>query len=333
MAARLPYAGSGNIKVCKTKRGELNFCVEGRDFHSQEGAFKEAQQQILALDLSDTYILCVYGIGAGHYYYAVKKWLREDPTRVLVFIEDDISVVRCFAETKQGYEILHDKQVQLRFWQENLKEKSMDLAWDFLLLKVKITALKYYAKEKKEKFELIKKNINCSINNVNSNVLDLLKFDLYHYENILKNFFVLDGARNGAFLTDRFKNMPMILCGSGPSLRKNISSLRRLQDKALIVAGGSAINVCGKYSIKPHMTVGIDPDDKEYRFFLFNDVFETPLLYRNRLNKMALKINSGERVFFNGVSGHLLASWFENFLGIGGKEIPGDAQHRPGAHR
>mgnify|MGYP001439690983 CR=1 FL=1 len=53
-------------------------------------------------------------------------------------------------------------------------------------------------------------------------------------------------------------NIPAIIVGAGPSLNKNIKTLKTLQDKALIISAGSAAGALKKYKITPDITCASD---------------------------------------------------------------------------
>jgi hypothetical protein len=241
-------------------------------------------------DIGGYSVLCIYGVDAAPVYYSFKEWLREDPLRRIIFVEDDISKVRFFAETEQSAEILGDDQVYIY---DNFKSR---IAWDCLMLRIKIMPSRCY--ERDERYVQFKRDLEENSNRLNTSVVDSLKFDGTHYSNVLGNLSILKSAKDGLSLDRNFKNIPAIICGGGPSLQENVEVLKTLQDKALIIAGGAAINACYQYGVKPHVIAAEDPTEKEYRFFRCYDLFETALFYRSRLNTKALRLVHGDRVFF-----------------------------------
>lgn len=87
--------------------------------------------------------------------------------------------------------------------------------------------------------------------------------------------------------------------------------LRNIQDKALIFAGGSAINALNSADIQPHFGAGIDPNAEQSERYKKNTAFEVPFLYRNRLFHDAFKIVHGPRLYITGSGGYDIARWFE----------------------
>jgi hypothetical protein len=60
-------------------------------------------------------------------------------------------------------------------------------------------------------------------------------------------------------LKDQFKDVPFILIGAGPSLDESIDFLRKVQDKAIIVASNSPYRKLINSGIRPHLVVTADP--------------------------------------------------------------------------
>jgi hypothetical protein len=57
-----------------------------------------------------------------------------------------------------------------------------------------------------------------------------------------------------------YKDKPAIIVSAGPSLNKNIHVLKTLQNKAVIIAAGSAIMTLKAHGIVPHYLCSIDPN-------------------------------------------------------------------------
>ena len=63
-----------------------------------------------------------------------------------------------------------------------------------------------------------------------------------YYSNFYKNLFELPKAKPASSLFSKFDKVPAIICGAGPSLEKNLPLLGTLKDRAIIFAGGTAMN-------------------------------------------------------------------------------------------
>lgn len=100
--------------------------------------------------------------------------------------------------------------------------------------------------------------------------------------------------RRGMDLARAFEGVPAIIVGAGPSLEKNGHLLRLFEDKALIFAGGSALNAI---EIEPHFAASIDAE-APYRQFKSQPFSEVPFCYQARMNPENFSLLHGERLLF-----------------------------------
>lgn len=100
--------------------------------------------------------------------------------------------------------------------------------------------------------------------------------------------------KRGMDLRASFQNTPAIIVGAGPSLEKNGHLLRLFEDKALIFAGGSALNVI---DVEPHFAASIDAE-APYQQFKAQPFAEVPFCYQARMNPDNFSLLHGERLLF-----------------------------------
>lgn len=65
-------------------------------------------------------------------------------------------------------------------------------------------------------------------------------------------------------LKDKFKNMPAVLVGGGPSLNKNLARLKNIGNNAIIIAVDSTLPALRANDITPHFVTTLDPDEVIY---------------------------------------------------------------------
>lgn len=314
---------------CTTQCGQPNLkIVSGKSnnyIHSNSDALEEAEQWFAGLDLHNMNVLCVYGVGLGYAYEAAKAWLKKDANRHLIFLEDDLAVIAHLLGTKGGTEILKNEQVQVLFFsRSDLEDDSSvvsNLYWSFLTTKMLVSALPYYEKAKNENFLELKHKILYEVTLKDGFLSEYLNFGASFYKNFYPNMLSLPGAYLGNNLFGKFQNVPAIICGAGPSLEKNVSQLNALRERALIFAGGSALNVLNEAGIQPHFGAGVDPNIHQCDRISRNSAFEVPFLYRNRLYHDALSLIHGPRLYVTGSGGYDTSEWFEKKLKIKGTFI------------
>jgi len=101
-------------------------------------------------------------------------------------------------------------------------------------------------------------------------------------------------VRQGMKLAGAFQKVPAIIVGAGPSLAKNGHFLAALRDRALILAGGAALN---GIQAEPHFAASIDKE-APYREFKRHPFFETPFCFQSRMNPENLSLVHGEALLF-----------------------------------
>ena len=294
--------------------GSLNLQKVETFFYSS--GIEEAEKWAMSLDLNDTNVLIVYGIGLGYYYDAVKRWLHEGSDRYLVFIDDDLNVFYRFLETKRASEILSDTRVQIYYFNDVDDECLRHIVWFFTFLKIEVSALEYYQRTRKEDVWNIHSRIMGYFFNHNNLVNEYVFGGLAFFCNFYPNLFEINKAYHGNKMFGRFKNIPAIICGAGPSLDCNLSLLETLTNRAIIFAGGSAVNALSKHGFCYHLGAYIDPNKEQLHRIETNWAFETPVCYRNRLNNWALKNIHSARLFINGCGGYNISRFFEERFGI-----------------
>jgi hypothetical protein len=298
-AVKLSYLETSNYRFCQTVQ-------------------EEANQWFAGLDLEKVPVIFVYGIGLGYYYEAAKAWLKKRRERRLVFLEDDLTVIHRFLQTERATELLQDRQVQLLYF-EDLKDKEgvfETLYWNFAMKRIIVTASQLYQKTKGELFAELRHKIAHDSAIKNALVEEYLRFGGAFFVNFYQNLLSLPGSYLGNKTFGSFRKVPAIICGAGPSLAKQFERLPKLMDRALIFAGGSALNALNAAGIQPHLGAGIDPNPAQFERLSQNLAYEVPFYYRNRMYHDAFEMIHGPRLYITGCGGYDVSDFFEERLKI-----------------
>lgn len=316
-ALRLQYVDASHLKFCHTQKGELNLETkfEGQPctYHDSLDAAKEAEEWFAALELRKVPVLVVYGVGLGYYYDAAQAWLKKDRKHRLIFLEDDLPLMVRFLETEHAQILLQDPQVQVLYFQDLKDHEGVFevLYWNFAMSPMIITALGFYAKTKNDLFSKLRHKIAYDNAVKNALVEEYLRFGGAFFINFYQNMLSLPGSYLGNKSFGAFRHVPAIICGAGPSLEKNLALLGTLQDKALIFAGGSALNALNAAGIQPHLGAGIDPNPAQFERLSNNTAYEVPFYYRNRMHHDAFEMIHGPRLYITGCGGYDVSEFFE----------------------
>lgn len=325
----LPYLDTSQYSLIKNKNGETNLrkTVEKKSFyyHSTRDPVKEADKLFSSLDVSKTEVLFVYGLGLGYIYDASKKWLKKKNNRKIIFLEDDLNVIHAFFQTERATRVLKDSQVELHYFQDEDMEDPLstltDLYWHIMTIKLQIIFLPIYKETKEDRCLQLQHKISYDASLREGVLSEYLQYGAAFFRNFYLNLLSLPDSYLGNDLFGKFKNMPAIICGAGPSLKKQLPLLKKLKDKALIFAGGSALNVLNADNMLPHLGAGICPNDEQLNRLRTNSSFELPFFYRNRMYHKAFQLIHGPRLYIKGSGGYDISDWFEEKLGIKGPYI------------
>jgi hypothetical protein len=273
---------------------------------------KVSDQPLPSIPLEHVQVLYVYGIGSGSGYFQYYNWLKEDRERRLVFLEDKESSLGAFLYTDHAEKILSDEQVHLELFSLGNVEEIVDR---FPYEKVEVIAHPAKRGVEKLRLEIFRKTA----------LAHSLRIDrLYGYElfsHFLQNLAHLPGSFYANRMKNAFCNIPAVICGAGPSLQESLKDLQALEDRALILAGGSTLAALSSQGVKIHFGMAIDPNEEEYFRLKNSFAFETPILYSTRVHPKIFQTCSGPFVYMRTGIGGMTELWMEEELGLMGELI------------
>ncbi|HEX2583416.1 MAG TPA: 6-hydroxymethylpterin diphosphokinase MptE-like protein, partial [Chlamydiales bacterium] len=248
------------------------------------------------LDLTNIDVLYLFDRAAN--YPFVKGWLHENAERRLVLLEPDPGVVAALLQQKSA--LFEDPQVDLEFAPFDTAE----LAERYPAKRIELLG------PQKLRLELLRK----------TTLSHALFTDRLHgyqpFENFVRNLPHLKGAFYANALKGAFQGIPAIVCGAGPSLQTAIPLLKKLDRKALIIAGGSAVAALSARGVLPHFGMAIDPNLEEYRRFRNSLALECPLLFSTRLFPGVFQTCNGPFGYIRSGIGGAPELWLEEELGL-----------------
>lgn len=264
-------------------------------------------EQLSPFQIGRAEVLYVYGLGSGGAYFQYREWLKAKPERRLVFLEEEGGIIASFLHQRQALDVLSDPQVHLE-----LNPSPESLAERFPVQRIEIAALPSYAHRRFRHFrlKLLRKTAL-------SHAVHLDRLHGYQpFKNFIENAKQIAHSFYANALKGSFQNVPAIVCGAGPSLQASFKLLKTLENKALIIAGGSTIAALSAQGILPHFGMAVDPNLEEYRRFKNSFAFEVPLLYSTRLHPGVFQTMNGPFGYMRSGIGGLLELWLEEELGL-----------------
>lgn len=262
-----------------------------------------------SFEIGQAEILYFYGLGTGSAYFKCKEWLKEKKERQLIFLEDEPGVIGSFLHREEAPEILSDEQVHLELFSKK-DEEIESLANRFPSQRIEVMALPSKKGFQNLRLKLLRKTAL-------SHALHLDRLHGYMpFKNFIENVVHLPLSFYANGLKGAFQNVPAVICGAGPSLQKTIDVLRGLENKALIIAGGSTLAALSSQGIMPHFGMAIDPNLEEYRRLRNSFAFEVPFLYSTRVHSGTFQTCNGPFGYMRSGIGGIPELWIEEELGL-----------------
>jgi len=100
-----------------------------------------------------------------------------------------------------------------------------------------------------------------------SHLISLLANCMITCKNILYNLPTYMGTSSIGILSNRFKNCPAVIVSAGPSLRKNIETLKKIRDKVVVIAVQTTLKPLLAQGIKPDFVTSLDYHEISKRFY------------------------------------------------------------------
>ncbi len=257
------------------------------------------------IPLSALSTLYVYGVG-GEYYERLQEWLQQDVKRRLIFLDDRRLY---WIHSPWAMQILSDPQVVIHpCSQENFDPQPITSLFPCEAVEV----LPFYLEEG---FETLRLALLRASALAHTAIIESLGYDKL-LANILPHIHSWKAAFLANGLKGKFRGIPAVICGAGPSLSEILPHLQGLEDRALILAGGSAITALSNQGITPHLGLAFDPNPEEFERLKNASAYAMPLIYGTRLSFPALNTLNGELGYLVSATGGPCEEHFEKVLGI-----------------
>jgi len=243
----------------------------------------------------------------------IQKWLEKHPDVNVILFEENLNTLAHFFEQPEVTSMINHPQIHLRYILEHadllqaLKEAVKDYPVENILIEL--------SGEYQDKYSLEEISLKVLRRATISSALFHEDF-YYHllFRNLLHNFLRLPECFYADALRGKFQGIPAIVCGAGPSLKQQITLLKELQTKALILAGGSTLAALSSQGVFPHLGFALDPNPEEYDRLKMNQHAEIPLLFGSRVAPTIFNTCQGPCGYMRTFSGGLVEQAVEEKL-------------------
>lgn len=248
-----------------------------------EYSIEEEMEWMLHKVASNTEIIVIFGLGAGH---CIKAIMNKFPKiRHIIVVEPTVQIFKTIlAEQDFAKLIAPVGQVHFTLLLNHGAKQMVDVIRTLILLnaKVEIVAHLAYRSLFAEYYQRFYVAMIESIRETTIQLCTLYLTQEIFLGNTLQNFAV--PTYSCETFEKFFINKPVVIVSAGPSLKKNMHLLAEAKGKAIIIAVGTAIKILNMAGIRPHFYSAIDPGSEEKALFRDLKYPDVPLLFGNQIN-------------------------------------------------
>lgn len=213
-------------------------------------------------------VLCVCDPCSEPLWLRLERWLSQHAARRLIVLDP----------APQGRRALHLQERRVRYCDE---ETLRALSWELVFLR--FGYVPGGQQEEIAKFSWVE-HYRQGVALLASDTQDL---GVRVVSNAMRNVQMLPHSLFGPALKGSCSGLTAVVCGAGPSLDACIPHLRGLEEKALLIAGGSALGALRTHGIRPHIAACLDPDPDPHRYPP-QEIDAMALFYQSRLSSSFL---------------------------------------------
>lgn len=273
--------------------------------HSAYDPEKEAETLIKEIE-KDLDLAFIFGIGAGYLINALKKL-----NVAIAVIEPSIKFFNLLIDNFKLDKILEDN-ITFFIGGDDIEdiEKFISLT---NTKKVKFFITRSYSVLFNEEALFYQQKVLSIVDKKIININTISRFDKLWAYNIASNVVEISTRYGVNKFFNKYKNIPAVIVSAGPSLEKNITKLKEMKNKALIIAVDTAMKPLYSRNISPHFVITIDPQKKNSKYFRNVNFKDSVLIAESSVDKEAIDSFNGEIYFINSI--FPLAKYFMESLG------------------
>ncbi|MBN2039363.1 MAG: motility associated factor glycosyltransferase family protein [Spirochaetes bacterium] len=306
-----------NISVFTSKNGDIVPSVEVNSrnlfIHSRFDPYKEAERFIAGIDPSKFDLFIVFGFGFGYHIELLLK--KINPDALILIIDKEASMVREALTHRDLALLVSDERVVMLIdpdedqIAETLKGKSSK--------RVSFLSHRGSFQVSPEYYNNIRQIVKSYLSVKEVNIATLSRFEKTWTANIARNikeFVRLPGAD---MFYDKFRGMPALIAGAGPSLNKSLEFIKDNQDRIIIICVDTSYRILQRNGISPHFCLTVDPQIINARYFEDCTFENTVFVTDPAVHPSVFRLING-RISTVGMAFDMM-KWVEEFTGPKGE--------------
>lgn len=234
-----------------------NIYFKNRPFHSKADPLKEAINLVKGLTVKPGYIFIFMGIGLGYHIETfIEMYGINAKNTTIIAIEKSIEAFSILVNNRdisflEGAHLFINREFKhVAGFFEKLNPLSFK-GYRIIRLRGAFSSFSDYYTELENYF----KNLTSG---KLSDVLTRFAFESLWMKNIIENVPALIGKKPINTLKNALKNKPALVTGAGPSLLRQMETIKKVSEKVHLIAVDTALEPLLKSGIKPDVIVTLD---------------------------------------------------------------------------
>lgn len=270
LASRLNSVAPAAADIIQTGAGVPSIRIQnagGRPFtlHSTVNPLREAERLVESQYKENSNSCMVYGFGLGYHVDFLLEKLPENSS--VLIVEPQISIFKLVLALRDLRHLLDNPNV---FWAVGEKEHEVPAHFGQIFRVVALEGVTIIAHHPSvrlcgEYFNLIDELCRKWIIAVGGNFLTNVSAVRTYLTNTLTNILAIVDNPPIKRLFGCFRHVPGIVISAGPSLDKNIGTLRVLEKHAVLICVDTALGPLHRSGVRPHLVLAGDPGEANFR--------------------------------------------------------------------
>ncbi len=233
------------MNIYTSDKGFLCAEIEGKNLHSKYNPQREAERFISSLDFNDPSIIILLGAGLG-YLIEQMRTRYENAKIVAIYYSDEI-YTHCNKTDKEIIRWHPSSEISLYlFLERNISEEK--------LRTLSITEWNPSSLIYPDLSLSVNSQLKSYIQQMNGNIKTTAHFGKKWIRNLLCNYLSID-----SYCTMDADKKPILIISSGPSLSESMEKIQKYQDRILLWALPSSLEMLKKWNITPDLLISTDP--------------------------------------------------------------------------
>ena len=231
--------------------------------HDLNDPVARAQEHVQKLQLTGNNGSILLGFGLG--YLALEMVKAMEKGHLLIICETDIALFKVALEHVDLTPALESRRVKILVGKDiDLSTTIVNMAIKFLTSKISVVKFHPSHATDPETYASLEKKAKETALTLQVNANTILYSGRKMAGNILANTLDIISSAGVKRLFNKFKGIPAIVVGAGPSLDKNVTLLKEVNDNAVIIAVDRTLGLLLPLGITPHLVPFIDYSEINY---------------------------------------------------------------------